>query len=164
MEKLALKKIFFMKTFGIKNTKNKDDFKEFFKEYQNKEINLRRFEKIFCYKAIYDDNEIDNFNDGKDKARHKIIFDLINRLLCQNETNYNSDELVDIVIDNDQYVKAINDIAKNSIYFKNEEKNRALFFKTKGKYKPICDNNKQYYINTVQSLLSTYCINLVRGK
>jgi hypothetical protein len=40
-------------------------------------------------------------------------------------------DLTDIIIDNDQYIRAISDISKNSIYFKNEEKNRALFFKAK---------------------------------
>ena len=149
-----------MKTFGIKNSKCKSEFKKFFKKYHNKEIGLRRFEKIFCYKAIYDENEIDNFNDGKDKVRHKIIFDFVKRIIGGTENSYDSNELVDIIIDNDQYNKAIKDIAKNSIYFKNEEKNRALFFKTKGKYKPINDKNQMYYIKTIQSLLSLYCINL----
>ena len=161
-EKLVLKKMFFNKTFGIKNTKNKEEFITFFDKYSDKEIILRRFEKIFRYAANYNDDEnYDNFNDGKNKVRHRIIFDLINRLLEKNDEFYESDELIDIKIDNDQYVRAIKDIAKKSIYFKNEKKNRALFFKSKGILKPINDQNQIYYMRVIQLLLKNYGIYLV---
>jgi len=32
-------------------------------------------------------------------------------------------------------------LSTNSIYFKNEEKNRVLFFKSKGKMNPLSDKN-----------------------
>lgn len=163
-EKLVLKKMFFNKTFGIKKVKNKEEFIICFNEFCDKEIILRRFEKLFSYKIIYEDDEYDNFNDGKDKVRHRIIFDLIDRITEQNSRIYNSDELLNIVIDNDQYVRAIEDISKNSIYFKEEEKNRALFFKSKDKMKPINEKNQIYYMRVIQSLLNSYGINFVRGK
>lgn len=163
-EKLVLKKIFFKRTFGIKYTKNKKMFKEFYDKYKDKEIHLRRYEKLFGYKDTYKGHDIDNFNDGKDKSRHKIIMDLVDRLMGQNQKFYDSNELVDIEIDNDQYIKAMEDISKNSIYFKNEEKNRALFFKKKGKIKPMDEKNKQFYANMVQSILGSYCIDLNRDK
>ena len=193
-EKLALTKIFFMKTFGVKNSKNKDDFQNFCKEYYKERIAAKRYEKMFPRKVIDidesdDDNDdinelthnkkikpniekddntdiekFDNFDDGKDKSRHKIIIDLLNRLLRQNKDSYTSDELVNITLANVQYTKGIDDIIKNSIYFKNEEKCEALFFKTGRKYNPKADHKIQYYVNTIKSLLAAYCIDLCRGK
>lgn len=155
-EKLVLKKIFFMKTFGLTNSKNKKSFINFYKKYNGKENIVKRYEKIFGYKMIYDEQDIDNFNDGKDKSRHIIIFDIINRLINKNKKKYTSDELIDIVIPHDQYIQAINDITKNSIYFKNEDKNRALFFKSKN---INTKKNNIYYMKTIQSILILYGIN-----
>lgn len=61
--------MFFNKTFGIKSTKSKEEFIKFFNGFSDKEIVLRRFEKIFGYKTVYDDNEYDNFNDSKPKYK-----------------------------------------------------------------------------------------------
>ena len=145
-----------MKTFGLTNSKNKKSFINFYKKYNGKENIVKRYEKIFGYKMIYDEQEIDNFNDGKDKSRHIIIFDIINRLINKNKKKYTSDELIDIVIPHDQYIQAINDITKNSIYFKNEDKNRALFFKSKN---INTKKNNIYYMKTIQSILILYGIN-----
>jgi hypothetical protein len=161
-EKLALKKIFFNKIFGIKYTKgNEEDFKNFYEEFANKESVFRRIEIMDGHKVIYDGYDFDNFNEGKNKAAFVIVFDMINRLLEQNKKKYVSNDLIDIIIDNDQYVRAIKDIAKDSIYFKNEEKNRALFFKSKGKFKLPDEKNQIYYTRVIQSLLDRYGIILV---
>lgn len=157
-EKLVLKKMFFNKTFGIKNTKNKEDFVKFFREFSKEEPVLRKTEKLFRHKSIYDGNEIDNFNDGKDKARHNTVFDIVDKLLEQNKKVYQYDELIDINIDNAQYNRAINDIAKNSIYFKDEQKNRPLFFKPKGKINHVDDKNNIYYMKIIKSILGQYGI------
>lgn len=110
---------------------------------------MRRFEKIFGFKIIKYFNKIDNFDDAKDKIRHKIVFDLIDRLLEQNNKVYNNEELLDI--------------ASNSIYFKNEEKNRALFFKSKGKLRSLDEKTQVYYTNVIQSLLACYGISFNTG-
>ena len=70
-------------------------------------------------------------------------------------------KLLNITMNNDQYVKSIKNIAKNSMYFKNEVKNRALFFKSKGKLKPINNKNQIYYTRVIQSILKSYGIILV---
>lgn len=163
-EKMVLKKYFFLKVFGVSNASDKKEFKIFVNEYFGKEISVYRYEKLFCYKTKDTDTEYDNFNDGKEKVRHKIIFDLVNRLIGKEYDKYNAEELNDIVIDNVQYEKAIDDIAKNSLYFVNEKKNRPLFFKKKGNYATINKNNKQYYVKTVMALLESYNIFLRRGK
>lgn len=155
-----LNKQFFMKTFGIINSKNKVEFKNFYKKYYNMEISFRRFEKIFQFKTNRDDNENDNFNDGNDESRHEIIFEILDFLTEQNKKYYTYDELIGVTIGNNQYVNAINNISNDSIYFKNEEINRALFFKTKGNLKPLHEQNMMHYVKTIQSLLAMYCINL----
>jgi len=299
-EKLVLTKFFFMKTFGINDSGNKKEFSEFGRQFKRKIINFKRYEKLFGYKPIQDDEDdnIDNYNDGKDKARHKIIIDLVRRLtgndefieankksniiknngaidiendeeikirdkniidiydneLVDSDTEVNdniisiydnelitsdnettqknnsdsdsdsdsdktsdnssddeaSDEASDnssddeasdnssddeasdnssddeasdcepgniefledssdsdsdneeianeVIIDNEQYMKAIKDIAKNSLYFTNEQENRALFFKAKGKFKPINKRNQRFYTKTIKTLLDTYNI------
>lgn len=161
-EKLVLQKYFFMKSFQLANSKNKTEFKEFYHANHNKKIYPRRYETMFGYKIKNDDTDFDTdldaLSDGKEKVRIKIIIDLINRLLEEDKTSYKPDELLEITIDSKQYEKAMNDIAENSLYFTNEEKNRSLFFKSKGKYKPINDRNKQFYFSTVQSLLASYNI------
>ncbi len=122
-EKLVVKKYFFMKTFGIKNARCIEEFKRFYKKFHTREIHIRRFEKFFGYKTIYE-NDIDNIDDGKDKSRHKIIIDILNRLTG----NDNYDDLDDIMIISDNFNDRIEDIANYSIFFGNQEKNRLLLF------------------------------------
>ena len=43
-----------MKTFGLTNSKNKKSFINFYKKYNGKENIVKRYEKIFGYKMIYD--------------------------------------------------------------------------------------------------------------
>ena len=181
--KLVLKKIFFNKTFGIKCTSNKNEFQKFFNKYHNKEISFKRFENFFGYidstLSDNDDESLDNFNDGKDKVRHKIIIDLINRITNQDKKkytasrdnaigskrsfdaalHYKTDDFVEIIIDNKKYTEAIKDIINNSIYFSNENENRALFFKSKGK-KIVFDDKKNHigFTKFIQSLFINYGI------
>ncbi|AGC01551.1 helicase [Acanthamoeba polyphaga moumouvirus] len=73
-EKLILEKHFFKKTFGIKSTKNKKEFENFYEEFHDKDICVKRFENYFQYKNNYDnDTEIDDYNNGKEKVRQKIV-------------------------------------------------------------------------------------------
>jgi hypothetical protein len=180
--KLVLKKIFFNKTFGIKCTSDSCRFIEFFNKYRDKEISFKRFEKFFGYIGTdksnnslsnndsndesdnieYINDQYDNFNDGKDKARHKIIIDLINRLTDQNKKNYKIDDLINAEIDNEIYIGVIKDI-KNSVYFSNEAENRALFFRSKGKkFIHFGDNKKGHvaYTRFFQTLFAGYGIAL----
>ena len=214
-EKNVLKKIFFMKNFKIKNSKDKDLFKEFYRKFNNKDVIIKRYGVMFGYNKkhsrlteedikmieeddiiidineedinvadnddidIIDDNdiiddkddinivtddEIDNFNDGKDKMREKIVINLLNILLERDEKQYNDDELIDIEFDEKEYERAIKRVSKKSMYFKDEEKYRSLFFKCPGKFIPLCANNKKHYISTIQLILSFYGIEFSRGK
>lgn len=161
-DKLVLKKMFFNKTFGIKNTENKEDFVGLFDDCSKKEISIKKYEWLNKYKIRGDDdNEFENINDGKEKLRHSIIFDILNRFPKKKNTIIADTKSLNITMSNDQYVKSIEDIAKNSLYFKNEVKNRALFFKSKGKLKPINNKNQIYYTRVIQSILKSYGIILV---
>lgn len=162
-EKLVLEKFFFNKTFGIKCTKNDEEFKRFYHNYRNKIIIFKRFEKLFgyipCDTNINDGKKYDNLNDGKDKLRHNIILDLIKRLVGKDINNVN--DLIDIKIGNKDYIKAVHDIAQNSIYFENEQGNRALFHKSK-KDKMNLDNDKNLplYTRFLKNILADYGISL----
>jgi hypothetical protein len=162
-EKLVLKKIFFNKTFGIKCTSNKTEFQDFYNNFHNKVIIFKKFVKFFGYdnKSDDDDEQFDNLNDGKDKARHKIIVDLINRFIHvgsseMGKKKYTTNDLINIEINNKQYIDAARDIIKNSIYFSDEDKNRALFFKSKSqsknKDKTIDANNCKWFSRFIVSL------------
>jgi hypothetical protein len=61
-----------------------------------------------------------------------------------------------------KYENATKDIFENSIYFKDEEKYRGLFFKSKRKDDGII--SKLCKINTLISLLDSYNIELRNGK
>ena len=162
-EKLVLRKYFFRKKFKIKQNCSDDDMRIYLKLYLDKEIYLDRYYVSFGYKQL-DKYETDTFSDGKEKRRIAIITEFVNMLTGDDVDQLDDDELIDVEISNKQYTKAIKDISENSIYFKNEAENRALFFKKKGKFKPINDKNKQFYISTIQTLLESYNILLKRGK
>jgi hypothetical protein len=144
---LALQKYNFIQNFGITDTSNVTEFDEFTREFYNKTNTLIRFEKFFGFIA----------KERRDRAEIKIIIDLVNRLLRENNKYYNMDDLIDITIDNDQYLEAIDDIMNNSVYFNNEEENRPLFFIHKNKSAE--NNSQQHYTRIIQNILATYGIN-----
>ena len=162
-DKLVLRKMFFNKRFGIKNTEDEEEFMRFFNDFSKKELTVKKYERLNKYKSMNDNNddEFDNVNDGKEKTRHIMLFDILNRFPQKNGVKITNTKSLNITMTNDQYVKSIKNIAKNSIYFKNEAKNRALFFKSKGKLKPINKKNQIYYTRIIQSLLNSYGIILV---
>lgn len=154
-EKLVLQKYFFMRKFGAKNSSNKELFIEYHGMCSKLDSTLSKHLKLFNINTensieIYDDFksatvndiDIDNFNDGKDKGKYSI------------------DDLTDIKLSSIEYNKAINNIVKKSIYFKDEESNRALFFKAKNKIEPISKDNKLHFIKSVQSIFAAYGIKL----
>jgi superfamily II DNA or RNA helicase len=158
-EKLVLKKYFFRKTWGIDKEISDDEMREYLKNFLDKEVFMYRGELTFGYKKLADfDN--DTFSDGKEKVRGTVIVDFVNRLTGKKFTRLKVEDINDIKINNDQYTKAIKDIANNSIYFKNEEKYRSLFFKKKGKLKTDAKNFQVKCANTVQALLDSYNIHL----
>jgi hypothetical protein len=163
-EKLALKKLFLIKTFGITNTNEQSSVNSFLNDFFKKELQFKRFEDFFGYKELSDIDDYDNLSIAKKKLRSQIVVDILNRFLSKNKKKYTSDYLTDVEIDGEQYAKAMIDIADNSLYFKNEGENRSLFFKSKGKFGKICEKNKQYYANTIQTLLELFSIKLMRGK
>ena len=158
-EKLVLKKYFFRKTFGIKSNCSKDDMRVYLYGYLDKEVNLHRYNVMFGYKQL-GNYDTDTFSDGKEKRRIAIITEFVNMLTGDDVDQLDDDNLIDVKINNKQYTKALNNISKKSIYFKNEAENRALFFKKKGKFKPIDKNNKMFYAKTIRSLLESYNIKL----
>ena len=159
IEKMVLNKISFMETFGINNSCNKKEFAKFYQIYCTKQVNVKRFERFFGFQNI--DHNIDNYDDGKDRARHKLIIDIINRMLGQNKQSYCLAQFKDKILQEDHYKAAIKDIMENSLYFANEEKNRALFFKSKCTRKT---SDTLHCIHTVQTLLASYSVNLKRVK
>ena len=174
-DKLAIKKIYFNKAFGIKNTADKKQFIKFYNKYSKREIDVIRYEMLFGYRAFDEHSDIDTYDTGKEKVRHKIIFDIVARLMGNNKKKkFKSDKLVDVKIDNKQYAERIQDIANNSLYFKDEIKHRPLFFKSKKINKPNQNNiaknidknnkNNMYYMRIIQSLLEKYCIDFVTTK
>lgn len=97
-------------------------------------------------------------NYNNDELKRKIVFEFINKLLCKNKEYYNPNELVNVKINEEQFMKAIDDISKKSIYFKNESEYWNLFFDTE--YKPTIAYNNKYYFNTMKSILELYSIHL----
>jgi hypothetical protein len=159
IEKLVLKKYFFRKTFGIGSKCSDNTMRQYLEDYLDKEIYFHRYNVSFGYKKL-DKYNVDTFSDGKEKRRIAIITDFVNRLTGKEDNQLDDDKLIDVRINNNQYVKAIKDISKNSIYFENEAANRALFFKKKGKLGPINKNNHMFYAKTIQAILESYNINL----
>jgi len=154
-EKLVLKKYFFRRTFNISHNCSKSDMERYLNLYLNKEILLHRFNVLFGYKNL-DDYQVDSFSDGKEKSRISIITDFINRLTGKKYKRLN-DELT-FQFNNSDFKKGIRDIAFNSIYFHNEEANRALFFKKKCTLRKYSDSNHLFYANSVRALLKSYNI------
>lgn len=147
---LVLNKIVFNKTFGINCTKNIKMFAVFYNNFCDKIAFFNNFEKFFDYITS------DNLND---KLRHNIILDLIKRLTGKDINCI--DDLIDVKINNKDYVNAVYDIAKNSIYFKDENKNRALFLKSKkDKMKLENDKDLPIYTRFLQNILADYAISL----
>jgi hypothetical protein len=151
-EKLALKKIFFIKTFGITDSSHTEEMTEFIDKYFGKESLIKKFEKFFGYSSMID-QYLDSLSGAKEKVRHIIINDFIDRFGG-----------FDITMTHTEYNSAISDITTNSMYFKNEANNRSLFFKAKGNFKAINSTNHVYYVRTIQMILSSYGIVLKQGK
>lgn len=176
-EKLVLRKYFFMKKFAVHSSENKEQFVEYHEicskinsgfsrclklfEQKNNDIGIE-IDDDFESACIVEDNddEIDNFNDGKDKSRHIMIFNFLDIILQKNKEKYSMDEIIDIKFSNDEFNDAIDRIVNESIYFNDEEKNRALFFKSKGKLTELNDKTRKHYVNTIISILKLYGINL----
>ncbi|AKI80651.1 DEAD-like helicase [Acanthamoeba polyphaga mimivirus] len=109
-----------------------------------------------------EDNEIDNIKekldnyvDAKEKARDKIIIDMLNIIIGKEKDNY---ECFNYILSEQEYKSAILNIAEKSIYFTDEQKNRILFGKTKGKLREINEFNVKNYMNTIQCTLKDYGI------
>jgi hypothetical protein len=165
-EKLALQKYFFMKTFSMKRSDNTRLFTLFYQQYKNKVITFKRFEKIFEYsdKSDSDDDELCDLHTVEEINRQLIIKDFVARLIGFNDNEPIKNPKGGIIIDYQQYVRGIIDIAKNSIYFKNETENRVLFFKTKGNILPLSPDNFDHYSKTITAILDTYGIVLERNE
>ncbi len=163
IEKLVLKKHFFMKDLGL-NSKIKDKkLRELLNEYLDDRTAIRRYEILFGY---HKEIKKDNIFNEKEKAKIAIIIDLVNRLIGKKYTKltdniFKNGSKQHIIIENKQYNKAISDIIDNSIYFKDEEKNRALFYSRPGRFKPATDKESRIaYAKRIQNLLNSYNINL----
>jgi hypothetical protein len=120
---------------------------------------------------LYDDNEmkriaktldINHSKYNNEELEREIVFDFINRLLQKNNPRYDPNELINVKISERQFVKAIDDISKNSIYFRNEAEYCNLFFDTK--YKTTIMRNEKYYFDTIKSILKLFAIHLKKTK
>ncbi|AYV85584.1 MAG: DEAD-like helicase [Satyrvirus sp.] len=166
-EKLALKKFFFLKKFSITNTDDKKELKKFFKRYLNKEPHFNRCLFLFNLESPNKFQD-ESFSSSKEKARIKIIIDLINRLTKNNFNELNIDDKYDFKIKYADYSKAISDIIKNSLYFKNESNNHPLFFKSKMRKNisgsKTTKRNIKSYVKIIQTLFKNYNFILKKGK
>jgi len=161
-EKIAIRKYFMIKTFGITDTSDREVLKDFFTKFYDKELRFKRFVDFFGYGRFDDTDDYDNLTVSKKKLRNKLVVDILNRFLGKKRKRY--DNLVNRIIDGNQYGKALKDISKNSLYFKKESNNRSLFFKSKGKSGPLSGKTRQFYSNTIQNMLGLFGIELKRGK
>ena len=102
--------------------------------------------------------------EDRDEGLHRVVGEHAPtyRLLKKVKTKYKPSDICNIVLNNEEYHEAIIDIMENSIYFEKESNNRSLFFKAKGEVKKTDDT--KYYISTIQTILSSFGINLKRGK
>lgn len=162
-EKIALKKIFLIKSFGIVNTKNRELLRDFLGKYCGKEETIQRFEDLFSYTEIESDNQLDNTSVAKRKTLRKLIIDIINRFMDNKIKNFNMDTSIDVTMDQEKYDRIISDICKNSLYFRNQQENRQLLFQAKKKYMSVCDNNRRHYIASIQHILRIFGIKLSTG-
>jgi len=154
-KQLIVRKYLFQETFGITNTKNKSEFERFLTKYYSKEKNFKWSEIFFGYNPKYHD-----VNSNKSELRNNIIIDLLNTLTGKNRTTYKLDKFPNIIIENNQYTKAIKFIIKKSILFA-DESNRKLFLK-KNKVE-LNTEDIRCYVNTIQSVLASHNIILMRG-
>jgi len=150
-EQCILRKLKLIELFGMTVTSDRELLGEFLNEYIGQEIRFRRFEHFFGY---IDDGIAD------DKKRCELIVDILNRFLEKNNAKYKSDELINLSLNAEQYGKGMLNIVNNSMYFKDEEKNRSLFFKNKGKFANANQKDKQHYSKTVLFLLDGIGIKL----
>lgn len=176
-EKLILKKYYFMKAMGFPKNTPPLLMAGMIEYFLGKEYKIYRYELLFGFKKLSDFDE-DTFAVGKERVRQKIIVDFVNQFTNKRHTKL---EVIDVYgkkISNNQYKTAVNYIYKNSIYFKDEEKYRAIFYGKKIDnrvvFKPKKDGpgsksakkslaNKQNYnhcINTIRRLLELYNIKL----
>jgi hypothetical protein len=162
-EKIAIRKFFLIKTFGIRDTSDREVLKDFLGKFYDKELKFKRFADFFGYCKSDDGDDYDNLSSSKMKLRRKIVVDILNIFLNKEKKRYKSGSLVNKSIDEVRYKKALKDISKKSLYFKSESKNRSLFFKSKGESSPLSKKNKQYYIKTIQNTLGLFGIDLKRG-
>lgn len=134
-----------------KGIKNINQFELFFCKYYPKQIHYLRYEKMFGYITDIDLNN---------KLRIKIIFNFINILSNLKKSSYTPDDLKCITITTEQFNQRIKKISIDSIYYKNEEYNRSLFFKTKGVTAPYSDETKLTYEANIRLLFDWYNIAL----
>lgn len=160
---IAYKKYLLLQKMDIDEYENNEQFQKNITLFFDNEKFIDRYCVLFCYNVL-DDFNLDPDSKKIEKNRIEIITDLVNRLTNNHDVVLMDDDLVDVNISNAQYIKAINDIANNSIYFKNEAENRALFFKKKGKFKELDEKNQIFYSKTVAALLESYNIGLKINK
>ena len=128
-EKLVLKKHFFKVKFGLKNSTDKELFRKFYETFQPKEFVLGNFEKLFGYKTDNPNNEkLDIKDDALNESRKRIIFDLLSMLTNISVKDITENELMDISIGKDSFWRRMDRIRDKSIYFKNVNESRTLFY------------------------------------
>lgn len=162
-EKLVLKRYDFRNNFGISQDISKKQMRKYLESYLGKELMLQRFELLFGYANISDENSYEyTINEGKEKVRHDIVINFINLLLNKKYTKLIIKNVANIVIQPDQYAKAITNIMNKSIYSKNIEKYSSLFFGKKSKFCSKTNKSKShckaYYVNILRKILDYYGI------
>jgi len=175
-EKIALKKIFMIKSFGIIDTTDRKLCNIFLGKYAGKEDTIRRFEDLFGYAQIEPVRELesttimekrsqlklDNILIAGRKTLRDVAIDIINSFMDKKIETFKPDTFIDKTMFADRYNKAITDISQNSIYFNNQQEIRQLLSLPRKKYKPLCEKNERHYISSIQYLLGLFGIMLRR--
>lgn len=93
IEKYAIDKLFFIKTFGLENVRNKK-LPVYFEKFYNKQHVLRNMEYIFAFNFKDRANEIENYHELNVHNKTEIIIDFIDIILqgVNNKDNENNNE------------------------------------------------------------------------
>jgi len=164
-EKLVLDKVHFKKTFCVKKNAPKGEMEKQLKMYYGKETQLCKVELLLDYKKLPDFDK-DTFRDGKERTRKSIVTDLIKRLIGKKEGDLELDDVKNVTIPHAKYIAALKNIVSKSIYFKNPDKYRCLYFKSKSKSE-IKTSDKQFQAKCtkfLQSILASYGVKLRMNK
>jgi len=171
-EKWVLKRFYYRKLFKLKSNVSNSVFREYLEIYFDDKDKYHRYRYLFGYDPPPHINT-DQIAHSKEVSRLKIIVDLYNLLTGSKVTGLVLPEFDPIKLSQKRYDNGIKRIVEQSIYFKNTDSYRPLFFpsKTTARKKKSSNSKKntkiivtQFHKQTVLHLFKKYGILLCRTK